>query len=92
MKLQFDFNDVLYCSIIYYLYVYIRYGIIYCFQCSDIGKEFCFLDLLYNFFFYCSRVCKNIYGFIRKYGLNMCRRCFREYVDDIGFKKVLELF
>uniref|UniRef100_K1PVF2 Small ribosomal subunit protein uS14 n=1 Tax=Magallana gigas TaxID=29159 RepID=K1PVF2_MAGGI len=37
---------------------------------------------------YC-RVCKNTHGLIRKYGLNMCRRCFREYADDIGFKKVL---
>ncbi|MDK0713547.1 30S ribosomal protein S14 [Clostridium perfringens] len=36
---------------------------------------------------YC-RVCKNTHGLIRKYGLNMCRRCFREYADDIGFKKL----
>ncbi|XP_021340040.1 40S ribosomal protein S29-like [Mizuhopecten yessoensis] len=36
---------------------------------------------------YC-RVCKNTHGIIRKYGLNMCRRCFREYSDDIGFKKL----
>jgi small subunit ribosomal protein S29e len=38
--------------------------------------------------FICSRVCKNTHGIIRKYGLNMCRRCFREYADDIGFRKV----
>lgn len=25
---------------------------------------------------------------IRKYGLNICRKCFREYATDIGFKKV----
>jgi len=25
---------------------------------------------------------------IRKYGLNICRQCFREKADDIGFKKV----
>lgn len=32
------------------------------------------------------RSCFNHNGLIRKYGLNMCRRCFREYADDIGFK------
>ncbi|OZC06962.1 ribosomal protein S14p/S29e [Onchocerca flexuosa] len=36
-----------------------------------------------------SRVCSNHHGLIRKYGLNMCRRCFREYASDIGFKKNL---
>uniref|UniRef100_T1JI14 Small ribosomal subunit protein uS14 n=1 Tax=Strigamia maritima TaxID=126957 RepID=T1JI14_STRMM len=35
-----------------------------------------------------SRVCANHHGLIRKYGLNMCRRCFRQYADDIGFKKL----
>ncbi|KHN71903.1 40S ribosomal protein S29 [Toxocara canis] len=35
-----------------------------------------------------SRVCSNHHGLIRKYGLNMCRRCFREYSTDIGFRKV----
>uniref|UniRef100_A0A1I8EWZ6 Small ribosomal subunit protein uS14 n=1 Tax=Wuchereria bancrofti TaxID=6293 RepID=A0A1I8EWZ6_WUCBA len=35
-----------------------------------------------------SRVCSNHHGLIRKYGLNMCRRCFREYASDIGFRKV----
>ncbi|GFY76349.1 40S ribosomal protein S29 [Trichonephila inaurata madagascariensis] len=34
------------------------------------------------------RVCSNHHGLIRKYGLNMCRRCFRENAADIGFKKV----
>jgi len=24
---------------------------------------------------------------IHKYGLNMCRRCFREFAPHIGFKK-----
>ncbi|XP_074627891.1 small ribosomal subunit protein uS14 [Acropora palmata] len=33
------------------------------------------------------RVCFNHHGLIRKYGLNMCRRCFREYAKDIGFRK-----
>ena len=36
----------------------------------------------------CSRVCSNRHGLIRKYGLNMCRQCFRQYAGDIGFKKV----
>ncbi len=36
----------------------------------------------------CSRVCSNRHGLIRKYGLNMCRQCFRSYAKDIGFKKV----
>ncbi|KAM3722820.1 40S ribosomal protein [Dirofilaria immitis] len=34
------------------------------------------------------RVCSNHHGLIRKYGLNMCRRCFREYASDIGFRKL----
>ncbi|GFY76345.1 40S ribosomal protein S29 [Trichonephila inaurata madagascariensis] len=34
------------------------------------------------------RVCSNHHGLILKYGLNMCRRCFRENAADIGFKKV----
>eukprot|EP00966_Prymnesium_polylepis_P325344 7381321-Prymnesium_polylepis.2 len=33
----------------------------------------------------CSRVCNNRRGIIRKYGLDICRRCFREYAADIGF-------
>ena len=34
-----------------------------------------------------SRVCSNTHGIIRKYGLDLCRRCFREYAADIGFIK-----
>ena len=34
-----------------------------------------------------SRVCNNTHGIIRKYGLDICRRCFREYAIDIGFQK-----
>nr|CAD7593609.1 unnamed protein product [Timema genevievae] len=34
-----------------------------------------------------SRACANGHGLIRKYGLNLCRQCFREYAGDIGFKK-----
>jgi small subunit ribosomal protein S29e len=32
------------------------------------------------------RVCNNHHGLIRKYSLNLCRRCFREYAPDVGFK------
>uniref|UniRef100_A0A0R3RI78 Small ribosomal subunit protein uS14 n=1 Tax=Elaeophora elaphi TaxID=1147741 RepID=A0A0R3RI78_9BILA len=39
-----------------------------------------------------NRVCSNHHGLIRKYGLNMCRRCFREYASDIGFRKVKSIF
>ena len=34
---------------------------------------------------YC-RVCRNTHGLIRKYGLNICRRCFRERYALLGFK------
>lgn len=34
------------------------------------------------------RVCHTTRGLIRKYHLNMCRRCFRERATDIGFVKV----
>ena len=34
-----------------------------------------------------SRVCNSRRGLIRKYGLDICRRCFREYAADIGFVK-----
>jgi ribosomal protein S14 len=35
-----------------------------------------------------SRVCTHTAGLIRKYGLNICRQCFREKSTDIGFIKV----
>lgn len=35
----------------------------------------------------CCRNCKNWHGLIRKYGLMLCRRCFRESAVMIGFKK-----
>lgn len=35
-----------------------------------------------------SRVCTHTAGLIRKYGLNICRQCFREKSTDIGFTKV----
>lgn len=39
-----------------------------------------------------SRVCSNRHGLIRKYGLNMCRQCFRQYAKDIGFVKASSAF
>lgn len=38
-----------------------------------------------------SRVCTHKAGLIRKYGLNICRQCFREKATDIGFVKVHQL-
>ena len=35
---------------------------------------------------YC-RVCRNTHGLIRKYRLNICRKCFRERYELIGFKQ-----
>jgi len=37
---------------------------------------------------FCSRVCGNSHGLIRKYGLNCCRQCFRSNAKEIGFIKV----
>ena len=34
----------------------------------------------------CKR-CGRIRGHIGKYGLHLCRQCFREIATDIGFKK-----
>jgi small subunit ribosomal protein S14 len=34
----------------------------------------------------CSR-CGTHRGHINKYGINVCRRCFREIATNIGFKK-----
>lgn len=33
------------------------------------------------------RRCGRIRGHIDKYGLDLCRQCFREIATDIGFKK-----
>ena len=38
------------------------------------GKRFC-------------KLCGASKGLIRKYGLYVCRKCFRDYADEIGFKK-----
>jgi len=34
----------------------------------------------------CSR-CGRVGGHVRKYGLDLCRQCFREIATKIGFKK-----
>lgn len=60
-------------------------------NCGSVSSRLKFIfNLLYmsNCQFCCSRVCSNRHGLIRKYGLNMCRQCFRQYAKDIGFKKV----
>ena len=33
------------------------------------------------------RNCGRVRGHIRKYGLNLCRQCFREMAPSLGFKK-----
>ncbi|MCK4522216.1 MAG: 30S ribosomal protein S14 [Nanoarchaeota archaeon] len=33
------------------------------------------------------RRCGRVRGHISKYGLDLCRQCFREIAKDIGFKK-----
>ena len=35
-----------------------------------------------------SRLCAHQAGLIRKYGLDLCRQCFREKSAAIGFEKV----
>lgn len=34
------------------------------------------------------RFCETNKGLIRKYNLYICRRCFKEYADKLGFKKL----
>ncbi len=33
------------------------------------------------------RICGTSRGLIRRYSLNICRRCFREVAREIGFEK-----
>ncbi len=33
------------------------------------------------------KFCGNVRGLIRKYGLYICRKCFRERAVELGFKK-----
>ena len=34
------------------------------------------------------KLCGTARGSIRKYGLHICRRCFREVAESIGFRKL----
>ncbi len=36
---------------------------------------------------YACEICGRKGGHIKKYGLRLCRHCFREIAKDIGFKK-----
>ncbi len=36
---------------------------------------------------YC-KICGNNKGMIHKYGINVCRRCFKEVAEKMGFKKL----
>lgn len=36
----------------------------------------------------CSRVCSSQTGIVRKYHIFMCRQCFRDQAELIGFRKV----
>ena len=36
----------------------------------------------------CCRMCSNQKALVRKYGLYVCRQCFRENHDNLGFHKV----
>lgn len=33
------------------------------------------------------RVCGNNRGMVHKYGLGMCRKCFKDHAKSIGFEK-----
>jgi len=33
-------------------------------------------------------ICGNCRGLIRAYGLFICRKCFREHAEELGFKKL----
>jgi hypothetical protein len=41
-----------------------------------------------NYLCFFSRLCAHQAGLIRKYGLDLCRQCFREKSAAIGFVKV----
>mgnify|MGYP000333162117 CR=1 len=36
---------------------------------------------------FCCKICGARRGFIKSYGLNLCRKCFRDIATEIGFKK-----
>lgn len=33
------------------------------------------------------RICKTTKGVMQRHNLNMCRRCFKEIAEKLGFKK-----
>jgi len=33
------------------------------------------------------KICGNVRGLIGMYGMNVCRKCFREHAEQFGFKK-----
>ncbi len=33
--------------------------------------------------------CGNTHGVIRKYGLMLCRQCFREMAEELGFRQYM---
>ncbi|HIH21251.1 MAG: 30S ribosomal protein S14 [Candidatus Diapherotrites archaeon] len=35
---------------------------------------------------YC-KICHNNKGMIHRYGINVCRRCFKDIAEKLGFKK-----
>ncbi|HDI46744.1 MAG TPA: 30S ribosomal protein S14 [Candidatus Methanomethylia archaeon] len=37
----------------------------------------------------CCRRCGSHGALIRRYGLNICRQCFREVAKQLGFKKYM---
>lgn len=65
----------------YLLLVYLKFSVL----CSAIIRQTVHSRSL---LFIRSRTCGNRWGIIRKYHLNMCRQCFKQYAHDIGFEKV----
>ncbi|MFH0715178.1 MAG: 30S ribosomal protein S14 [Candidatus Diapherotrites archaeon] len=35
---------------------------------------------------YCKN-CGNNKGMVHRYGINLCRRCFKEFAEQLGFRK-----
>lgn len=48
--------------------------------------------MAHSFSILCSRLCAHQAGLIRKYGLDLCRQCFREKASAIGFFKVRTIY
>jgi ribosomal protein S14 len=52
--------------------------------CTNLQKH----SALRGLIFHPSRLCAHQAGLVRKYGLDLCRQCFREKSATIGFTKV----